>query len=765
MILFLSAYPPRECGIASYTYQLVASLQEQLDGPGLAAAVCALEPGLPEDRQEEIQPYPAEVRYQLNTADPEACRQMALKINNDQQIAAVCIQHRYGLWGGERWGENLLHFVAALEKPLSVVLHKVLPEPEPSLLHLVATLQQHAVVLITHTMYHANILLEQYGVPEAQLRIIPHGAPVVKPFNKESLKKAYKLEGKLVLSTFGYLRRSKGIEQVLEALDAIRKIYPEVVYLILGKTHPTAARFEGERYRIQLKDYIFRKGLQKNIRFVNRHLQQEELQAYMCLSDVYLHASKTNLSSLLLAQQCGVPVISTQAPATEEFVQTGGIFVDFTSAASLAAAVTETLQEQLLAPQHKQPASSLSDQPAAWPNVARAYRQVFQEIMPVQMLLPALKPDHLYHLTTAVGLQRLDQQRHPTAEQQAYLLQENARALIVALEWNEAEPSQELLMLMLMRRFLNVIRKSQQPDGVFLSQLDDQGDRIPEKAGKQQLEECSMQAMWALARLIKGYENLPADLSVLAQRLFVKAMAQFSQLTSLRAAAYAIKALYHYQAVHPGEAVLSMLEKQAAMLQEAFASSATESWPWFEKELAQENSLLPDAMLLASHATGNEAYRTIALQSFGFLIEQYFSKAKPQSGEQYIFNEKPREVSNTIRALSLFYQQTGESVYLEKMVAAFGWFMGNNTFREALYDPASGSCYDGFNSDVRFRQQDAESLVSYLLARITMEKYFGMPSPEQKQSVPIPVRRLEQKVPLQRDRPSMPSGKVKVLAN
>lgn len=385
--------------------------------------------------------------------------------------------------------------------------------------------------------------------------------------------------------------------------------------------------------------------------------------------------------------------------------------------------------------------------------------------MPGQILLPALKPDHLYHLTTAVGLQRLDQQRHPTAEQQAYILQENARALIVALEWNEAEPSQELLMLMLMRRFLNVIRKSQQPDGTFLSQLDEQGDRIPEKAGRQQQEESSMQAMWALARLIKGYENLPADLSVLAQRLFVKAMAQFSQLSSLRAAAYAIKALYHYQAVHPGEAVLAMLEQQAATLQAAFASNATANQPWFEPALGQENSLLPDAMLLASHATGNEAYREIALQSFGFLMNQYFSKAKQPAREQYIFNEKPREVSNTIRALSLFYQQTGESVYLEKMVAAFGWFMGNNTFREALYNPASGACYDGFNSDVRFRQQDAESLVSYLLARLTIEKHFGLPSPERQQPAPLPARRLEQKVPLQRDRPSMPSGKVKVLAN
>ncbi len=773
MILFLSAYPPRECGMASYTYHLIEALKDHFDATATSPAVeiCALD-----QEQTDKCVYPAEVRYRLNTADQDACRRMAQTINNNPEISAVCIQHRFGLWGGERWGENLLHFMQTLQKPLAITLHKVLPEPEPALWRLVKAMQEHAAVLITQTKYHADTLMEHYGVPEKQVRIIPPGAPVVTPFNKDSLKAKHKLEGKLVLTTFGYLRRSKGIEQVLEALDIIRQSYPEAVYLILGKTHPTAARFEGERYRIQLKDLIFRKGLQKNVRFVNRHLRQDELQEYMCLSDVYLHTSKTNLSSLMLAVHCGVPVISNLAPATQELVQAQGTIANFASPASLVQAVEETLQTQELLPATSLQAVVTADHFAAWPNVAGAYQEIFAEIIPrkTPFQLPNFKPDYLYLLTTAVGLQSLDQQKSPLG-QQVYLLKDNAKALVAALQWFKAVPEQELLMLMLMRRFLNVIRKCQQPDGTFLSQLDEQGDRKQEQASPQQVEESSMQAMWALAHLIKGYEKLPADMPVLAQRLFVKAMPQFSHLKSLRATAFAIKALYHYQAVHPRESVLALLDKQAARLHEAFVKTATNEWGWFEQDLAEDNSLLPDALLLAAHATGNAAYRKTALQAFNFLLDRYFVPASPAkeneeedpfaSEEQFVFNEQPLEVCYTIRALSFFYQQTGEQQYLRKLVGAFSWFMGNNSARQALYDASTGACHDGLWQGKLCHQQGAQSLVSYLLSRLIMEKHFGQVRPQLPHPMPVRKHGAEQNVQTAQDRPSMPSGKVKVLAN
>ena len=190
MILFLSAYPPRECGLASYSYHLLQALKEHFDSRSLSVMVCALEEEGAENRQ-----YSDDVRYTLQTSDADACQQMARLINGDKEVRAVCIQHRFGLWGGNRWGENILHFLKELEKPLAVVKHNVLPEPEQALLQVVNAISGRARLLITQTKYHADLLIKYYSVPESQLRIIAPGAPVVPPFTKEALRKKYKLDG------------------------------------------------------------------------------------------------------------------------------------------------------------------------------------------------------------------------------------------------------------------------------------------------------------------------------------------------------------------------------------------------------------------------------------------------------------------------------------------------------------------------------------------------------------------------------------------
>lgn len=753
--------------MAAYSYQLLEALKEHFDSRSLSFSVCALE-----DEETDNLLYPDDVRYKLNTSDEEACRRIAQLINHDRSIQAVCIQHRFGLWGGGLWGENIKLFLETLDKPVAIAFHNVLPEPDEALQALVSSMSERAELLTVQAPYYAAQLVEHYGVAEKKVKIIPPGAPVVPPFSKEALKSKYKLEGMLVLTSFGFLRRSKGIEFVLEAVDQLWQEHPELVYLILGKTHPTAARFEGERYRIQLKDLIFKKGLQKHVRFINRHLSQQELQEFMCLSDVYLHGSKTNLSSLVLANSCTTPTISALSPITEDLLPKHGLMADFQDPQSIAKAVREALTATHMFQEWEQ-REDLVSHPYLWPNVALAYQEVFATLVPmhVRYKLPDLKPDHLYRLTTSVGLLTIDKQTNPLSVQ-SYRLEDNAKALIAALLWYRCDGTHELLLLMLMRRYLTAIRKCQQADGTFLSQLDEQGDYMPERE-KRFSEDSSMQAMWALSKLIKRNEELPNDMPALAQRLFLKGMPQMAHVSSLRGIAFAIKALYQYQEAVGKEAAAPLIATLAGRLQTAYAAIATKDFPWFEPELGLGSSLLSEAMLLAWQATGQVAFKTIAHRSFRFLLSRMFIESAPaaeaqelpfMSEERFAFSNRPLEVCYTVMSLNLFYQQTGDQLYVDKMFAAFSWFIGNNELHQTLYNPATGGCYEGIKNGRICQHQGAEPLVAYLLSRLTLERY-TLQAFIQKQTAPERKSGALHGVETMPDRPSMASGQVKVLAN
>lgn len=770
MILFLSAYPPRECGLASYSYHLLQALKEHFDSRSLSVQVCALD-----EEGAEKRLYPDDVRYTLQTSDANACQQMARLINGDKEVRAVCIQHRFGLWGGDRWGENIIHFLKELEKPLAVVMHNVLPEPEQAMLQVVNAISGRARLLITQTKYHADLLKKYYNVPESQIRIIAPGAPVVPPFTKEVLRKKYKLEGKLVLTSFGLLRRSKGIEHVLEALDSIRQHYPEVVYLILGQTHPAAARHEGERYRIQLKDFIFRRGLQKHIRFVNRQLEQQELQEYICLSDVYLHSSKASLNSLMLALSCGVQVVAEAAPVTEELLHNRAPITNLRDSTAIAEAVLLVVRQHDAQQKTAMAGVAEDNHPCTWPNIALAYQEVFTDLVPmhVHYKLPALKADHLYRLTTSVGLLNVDQQSNPLAEQ-GYFLKDNAQALVAALLWYRFEPAHELLLLMLMRRFLNVIRKCQQPDGTFVDKLDDQGDCLP-GAAKRNSEECGMQALWALSGVISAHEQLPADMTALAQRLFAKALPNVAELSAPGALIFAIKALTQYNELHYNQAIVRIITQLADKLQQAFSASLTKEENKFT-QINQENSslLLPEALMLAWQVSGQATYKKAANKALYLLLRQLFVAAEAPtrdavdlpflSEERYSCGGSPQTICYTIMALNLFYQQTGDHIYLDKMFSAFSWFMGNNEVNQTLYNPATGGCYDGLKNEKVSRHQGGQSLVSYLLSRLMLEKHV-LQLRSRPQVTPEPKVSGLAGVGVMPDRPSIASGQVKVLAN
>ena len=276
-LVFLSTYPPRACGIATFTQDLVRELEKV---SGIAApSVVAME-------REPLQ-YGLRVRFTIREQE-RADYVRAAQCLNKSKADVVVIEHEYGIYGGAD-GEYILDFARALEKPLVTTLHTVLPEPSANQRRILTELGRLSSRIVTMAARSKELLETVYGIGGERIEVIPHGVPLLKPSAaKQALKERYGLAGRSVMSTFGLLSAGKGIEYGIEAAAQVAKRHPELCYLVLGKTHPNVVAQEGERYRERLEALVREYGIERNVRFVNRYLTKQEIVDYLALSDIYL---------------------------------------------------------------------------------------------------------------------------------------------------------------------------------------------------------------------------------------------------------------------------------------------------------------------------------------------------------------------------------------------------------------------------------------------------------------------------------------------
>ena len=376
-ILMLSSYPPRECGIATYSKDLFNALSQTIGGSSLS--VCALE------TSKESRDYPEEVKFILDTSQVHEYILLAEKVNKDKNIKAVFIQHEFGLFGG-RYGEMLLYFLYTLRKPVMITFHTVLPEPDQKLISVVRNIVERTDSVMVMTNSSANILVNEYGVLESMIHVIPHGTHPVKHQDKLMLKEKYSLAGRITLSTFGLISSNKSIETALEALPAIVEKFPEVLYLIIGRTHPEVVKHEGEAYRHSLEQRIEELGLSDNIRFVNKYVELPELLELLQLTDIYLFTSKDPNQAVsgtfAYAMSCGCPIISTSIPHAKEMLNPDtGILVGFNDPQGFADAVIELLDNPVL---HREMSKNtlFVSSASEWSNVAVSHKHMLQNYLP-----------------------------------------------------------------------------------------------------------------------------------------------------------------------------------------------------------------------------------------------------------------------------------------------------------------------------------------------------------------------------------------------
>ena len=376
-ILLITSYPPRECGIATYSQDLLKALNNKFEN-SFSLKVCAVE-------SHSVQrDYPKEVSYVLNTHQKDKYLGLLNTINNNKNIKLVLIQHEFGLYEQSN-SVDFLQFIYSINKPIVMVFHTVLPRPDAVFQTKVKRIAAVCASIIVMTHNSAAILNRDYGVSETKISVIPHGTHLVPHLDKAILKEKYGLVGKKVVSTFGLISSGKSIETTLDALPEIIKLNPDIMFLAIGKTHSGVVKSEGEKYRKFLESKVEALNLHNHVRFINEFLPLPDLLEYLQLTDIYLFTSKDPNQAVsgtfCYAMSCGCPIISTPIPhAKEVLTNDTGIIVDFEHPQQLANAVNLLLGDDALRQSIR---INILQQMAAtaWENSAIAHALLFQKVI------------------------------------------------------------------------------------------------------------------------------------------------------------------------------------------------------------------------------------------------------------------------------------------------------------------------------------------------------------------------------------------------
>jgi len=374
--LFMGSFPPRECGIATFTKDVVDSFDRAY---GTKSEIIAIdEPGA------DIRAYGPEVVARL-TQDERTSYEDIAAIVNAHPAELLNIQHEYGLFGGEL-GDWLLDVLSLVNKPVVLTLHTVLPEPDEAMRRVTRELCARSTTVVVLSATGKDILSDVYGVDADKLRVIHHGVPDVPFTSTDGAKASFGVGQRMVISTFGLISRGKGLEYAIDAMRRVVRYHPEALYLILGETHPSVRRHEGESYRESLHAKVLQAGLQNNITLVDKYLEFDELVTYLAATDIYLtpylNPYQIVSGTLAYAVGCGKAIVSTPYLYAQELLaHERGFLAQFRDADSIAHHLLALLNDPVLRRSTERRAYRYGRQ-MTWPHVADEYGRLFMELTP-----------------------------------------------------------------------------------------------------------------------------------------------------------------------------------------------------------------------------------------------------------------------------------------------------------------------------------------------------------------------------------------------
>jgi len=745
-IAFIGNYLPRQCGIATFTTDLCEAIAEEYKGTACIA--------LPVNDTEAGYDYPSRVRFELSEKDIESYRRAAdfLNINN---VDMVSLQHEYGIFG-VRAGGYILALLRELRMPVVTTLHTILRDPNPDqrrVLEEIVSLSDRVVVMSERG---AEFLQSVYHVSADKIDLIPHGIPDI-PFVDPSFHKdLFGVEGKTVLLSFGLLSANKGIENVITALPAILAKYPNVVYIVLGATHPHVIKNEGESYRLSLQWLAQEKHVEGNVIFYNRFVSLEELVGFISASDIYitpyLDAAQITSGTLAYTLGAGKAVISTPYWYAEEMLADDrGALVPFSDPQALADQVIDLLGNESKHHAMRKRAY-LFGWDMIWPQVARRYMQSFERaraehryfaaaefaVKPLDKRageLPLFKLDHLRNMTDETGIL---QHAIFTIQnyREGYTTDDNARALMVSMLLEELGNTEAVELATRYLAFTWYAFNSETRR--FRNFMDYQRNWLEESGS----DDSHGRALWALGTVL-GRSNTPT-LHNMAARIFQQSLLAILETTSPRAWAFALIGIHEYLGRFAGDRRVSQVrEELAGRLLSLYKDNRIDGWNWFENKLTYRNAAMSHAMLLCGQSIPNPAMTEVGLESLGWLSELQHADTEgkhfvpigsngfyQQGGERARFDQQPVEAQAMVSACLEAHRITGEKSRHMEALRAFEWFLGRNDLHLPVYDPTTGGCRDGLHSDRPNENQGAESTLAFLqsLLELRLAENVGQPN-------------------------------------
>ncbi len=734
-IAFLGDYLPRKCGIATFTSDLLTAVAaEHPQSQCFAVSVNDIEGGYE---------YPDVVCFEVEEQDLTSY-QRAADFINISNVDILCLQHEYGIYGGPA-GRHVLALVRELKMPVVTTFHTLLREPDDGQRRVMQELIARSTRLVVMTERGCQMLQEVYKAPPAKIDLIPHGIPDIPFVDPNYYKDQFGVEGRVVLLTFGLLSPNKGIEHVLNSLPLILAEFPDVVYIVLGATHPHELQERGETYRLSLEILAKKNRIERNVIFYNRFVELEELKEFIGAADLYitpyLNEAQITSGTLAYAFGAGKAVVSTPYwHAAELLAEDRGVLVPFGDSKAISREVIGLLRDTTRRHAIRKNAYKLG-RDMVWSNTARLYMHSFEQArlqgavlsrkifatktLDLQRALPEVRLDHLSRMTDSTGIFQHAILTVPNFCE-GYCTDDNARAFILAtlLDELKEEPARVRALSTTYAAFLNyAFDVKTKRFHNFLSfdrrWLDEQGS-----------EDCHARALWALGVAVGRSPH--RSFQIMAGQLFARALPVVGKFTSPRAWAFCLIGIHEYLRRLSGDSLAHQTrETLTARLMDIFDRASHPDWPWFEEELSYDNPKLAHALLLSGHATGDKAVFERGLDALRWLVVVQTSENghfRPigsngfyrRGGPRSTFDQQPIEAHSMVSACLEAYRATSDSWWYEQAQRAFDWFLGWNDLGLELHSVNTGGCRDALHVDRVNGNQGAESTLAFLLSLAEM---------------------------------------------
>lgn len=737
--VYIGTYPPRECGIGTFTHNLYHAItgvnksKEQDDSFIVAMNDFEQNYTYPEEvkltiRQESQEDYLSAVKY-INLSGADCC----------------ILEHEFGIYGGQN-GVYILPFLHRLEIPLIVTLHTIIKTPsynEKAILQEICKMANRVVVMSQKAI---DFLIDIYDVPKEKIAFIEHGVPDFQ-FSQNETKKEFKLEKKKLLLTFGFISRNKGIEVAIKALPKVVEKHPNVLYMVLGKTHPNVLRYSGDEYRVYLLRLIKELKLENNVVLLNEFVNQKDLFKYLFASDIYItpypNEAQITSGTLSYAVGAGSAVVSTPYwHAAELLADDKGVLFDFYNSDQLSDILIDLFDNPDKRLQLRQRAYDYG-RGITWPKIGVKYNDLLQtvlvedfkidekEVIPFDLLLlPPFSLTHIKRLTDDTGIIQHAKYGIPDLKE-GYCLDDNARALLMALM--TFKQKKDYTALELCPIYLSYIHYMQNEDGTFRNFLSFNRNFLDEVGS----EDSFARTIWALGYMLA---NAPNDSYYqIGRMIFFNAHRNFENLKSIRSIAYVIMGVSYYLRNNPSDdGVIEQLKRLTNVLTVHFENNSDENWAWFEQLFAYDNAILPLALLHSAEILNDDNIRMVAIKSMDFITSitmknGYLSiigneKWYKRNGELSKFAQQPLDAMAMVLMFHQAYHLTKDKNYLNKLFTSFMWFLGDNDLRMSLYDFETKGCCDGLESYGVNRNQGAESALAYTISYLAVlqayEEYY-----------------------------------------